>query len=214
MRPNFNLYLAFCLVAAVAVSGCVTKKHFRQTIAEQDQKIGQVQSGVEENERRIGDLKSETDQRVAQVDSKADQANQGATAAMTRAEGAEKLAKGKVLWEVTLTNDQVKFGSDTAEIPDSATVPLDQLSDQVKALDKTVYLEIEGHTDSTGSEKYNYGLGLQRAEVVREYLSNGNNHLPLHMLNVISYGESKPIADNSTRDGRAQNRRVVIKVLE
>jgi len=216
MKPySFTVMLA---LAVAATSGCVTKKHFRQTIADQDQKISQVQSGVEENERRIGDLKQGTDQEVARLEAQTGEVRQSAASAMTRAEGAEKLARGKVLWEVTLTNDQVKFASSEAKLPETAITPLDELATQVKALDKTVYLEIEGHTDGAGSEEYNYELGLRRAEAVRKYLSNGDDGagpgLPLHMMNVISYGETKAIADNSTREGRAQNRRVVIRVLE
>ena len=213
MKSYTKFHVVLILAAAVAAGGCVSRKTFRRTISEQDQKIGQVQSGLEANERRIGDVKSETDREVARLDGKADQAGQSAAAAMGRAEGAEKLAKGKVLWEVTLTNDQVKFGFDDAKLPESAIPTLDELATQVKALDKTVYLEIEGHTDATGPEGYNYKLGLQRAEAVRYYLGNGGG-LPLHMLNVISYGEEKAIADNLTREGREQNRRVVIRVLE
>ena len=83
----------------------------------------------------------------------------------------------------------------------------------MKSLDKAVYLEIEGHTDNIGSEEYNKVLGEKRAEAVREYLSQKAG-IPLHAMNIISYGEDKPVAENSTSSGRAQNRRVVIKVLE
>ena len=58
----------------------------------------------------------------------------------------------------------------------------------------------------------NYKLGLERAEAVKRYLYE-QHQVPLHKINVISYGEEKPIAPNKTKAGRAQNRRVVIKVL-
>ncbi len=74
------------------------------------------------------------------------------------------------------------------------------------------YIEIEGHTDSTGSTAMNERLGLARAENVKRYLYE-TYQIPLHKINVISYGEDKPVAPNNTREGRAQNRRVVIKVL-
>jgi len=80
-------------------------------------------------------------------------------------------------------------------------------------MDKTVYLEIEGHTDNVGSEEYNKVLGERRAEAVRVYL-NEKGGIPLHAMNVISYGEDEPVSDNGSRTGRAQNRRVVIRVLE
>ena len=77
---------------------------------------------------------------------------------------------------------------------------------------KNVYIEIEGHTDNVGSENGNFELGLMRAEAVKRYLYM-QHQVPLHKINIISYGEQKPVAPNNTRDGRAQNRRVVIRVL-
>jgi len=90
---------------------------------------------------------------------------------------------------------------------------LDQFAERVKAENKGVYIEIQGHTDNIGSEQYNLKLGYKRAEQVMRYL-NMQHGFPLHRMNVISYGEYKPIADNSTKDGRAQNRRVTLVVME
>ena len=73
-------------------------------------------------------------------------------------------------------------------------------------------IRIEGHTDATGPNAYNMQLGEKRAEQVKRYLYE-QHQVPLHKMNVISFGEEKPVSDNKTRDGRAQNRRVVIKVL-
>jgi outer membrane protein OmpA-like peptidoglycan-associated protein len=89
---------------------------------------------------------------------------------------------------------------------------LDDLAARLKADPAGNYIEIEGHTDSTGSTELNQRLGLARAENVKRYLYEAYQ-IPLHKINVISFGESKPIAPNDTKDGRAQNRRVVIKVL-
>jgi len=77
---------------------------------------------------------------------------------------------------------------------------------------KGVFIEIEGHTDNVGAVQYNQELGLERAEAVKRYLYEAHQ-VPLHKMNVISYGEEKPVAPNNTKKGRAQNRRVVIKVL-
>jgi outer membrane protein OmpA-like peptidoglycan-associated protein len=209
-----RILAAGLLVFSVAVtSGCLSKKLFRNTVQEQDEKISDLQTGVESNERRVGDLKEETRREVARLDAKAEEARRNADEALSRAENAEWLARGKVLWEVTLTNDQVKFGFDESEIPLSATGALDDVAMRVKDLGRTVYLEIEGHTDSIGTPGYNESLGLRRAEAVRRYL-NESGGIPLHLMSVISYGETKPVADNAARDGRAQNRRVVIRVLE
>lgn len=76
-----------------------------------------------------------------------------------------------------------------------------------------VWFELEGHTDATGEESYNLLLGEERAMAVRDYLAKAHG-IALSRLEVISYGEAEPVADNKTRDGRAKNRRVVIRVLE
>ena len=83
---------------------------------------------------------------------------------------------------------------------------------QLKHDPKGMYFEIEGHTDNVGDEMTNERIGMERAEAVKRYLYE-QHQIPLHKMNVISYGEDKPVAPNKTRDGRAQNRRVVIKVL-
>src|ERR687893_523198 len=77
---------------------------------------------------------------------------------------------------------------------------------------KGVFIEIEGHTDNVGASEVNERIGLERAESVKRYIYE-SHQVPLHKINVISYGEEKPVSPNKTRDGRAQNRRVVIRVL-
>ena len=83
---------------------------------------------------------------------------------------------------------------------------------KLKADPKNIFIEIEGHTDNVGSPRFNEELGQERADAVKKYLYEAHQ-VPLHKINVISYGENKPVAPNNTKDGRAQNRRVVIKVL-
>ena len=102
------------------------------------------------------------------------------------------------------------YGSGQANLNDSAREKLENLIQQFKAENKNVYIEVQGHTDNLGSEEYNNNLGLERAEGVRRYLSE--NGIPLHRIATISYGETRPIADNKTKAGRAENRRVVILV--
>src|SRR5579864_6211736 len=88
-----------------------------------------------------------------------------------------------------------------------------EVSKKLKTDNKGVYVEVQGHTDNVGSAKYNQELGESRAEAVRLYL-NEKQGLPLHRMNVISYGKTAPVADNKTRQGRAKNRRVVLVVLQ
>ncbi len=211
-------------VLALALSGttaCATKKFVRTNVGEVNDKVDTLSRSVEENqertkanEARIG----EVDQRVAQVDTKAGQAGQRADAAFsaaeavnTRAENIEKASR-RLVYEVVLSEDKGNFKFGKAVMPDEAKTELDTLVQQLKAEPKGAYIEIEGHTDSAGNPQTNYKLGLDRAENVKRYLYE-QHQVPLHRINVISYGEDKPIAPNKTRDGRAQNRRVVIKVL-
>ena len=114
---------------------------------------------------------------------------------------------------MTLSDDRVKFTFNQADLPDEARGMLDELCDKVKSYGKAVYVEIEGHTDNTGTDDYNYTLGLRRATAVRDYMHQGCS-IPLHAINTISLGEGSPVADNTTSDGRSQNRRVVVRVLE
>ena len=114
--------------------------------------------------------------------------------------------------KLTESEDRGQFKLGKAELPDDAKAAIDQMVSNLKADSKNVWVEIEGHTDATGDSKMNEALGLARAEAVKRYLYE-KHQIPLHKINVISYGEEKPVAPNNTRDGRAQNRRVVIKVL-
>jgi outer membrane protein OmpA-like peptidoglycan-associated protein len=205
--------VGIAVLGLAASPGCVTKKVFRKNVEETDTRIKGVESGVEQSERRISDLSTETDQKITSVRGTAEKAVEIGNTAMAKAEAAETLAKGKILWTTTLTDDTTKFSFDQAQLPPDATKILDDLASKVKGLDKTVYIEIEGHTDSIGSEVYNRQLGEKRADAVRNYL-NENGGIPLHAMNVISYGEDNPVGDNKSKAGRAQNRRVVIKVLE
>ena len=208
---------ALMLIAVVVSTGCVSKKMFRQNVDETSQRMDSAESGIEANERRIGDMREETDSKIAALEGRTDEAvsigrNAESKAADAQA-AAEKAALGRLLWSVTLSDDRVKFSFNQSALPDAAKADLDDLAAKIKDYGKAVYVEIEGHTDATGSEDYNYTLGLRRATAVRDYL-NQSGGIPLHAMETISLGEANPVADNSTSDGRAQNRRVVVRVLE
>jgi outer membrane protein OmpA-like peptidoglycan-associated protein len=200
------------IVLMTAAVGCVSNKKFKDHVDNSGARVNEVQSGVEANEQRIEDLRTETDGKIAAAEKKADAAMKSSQDAMKTAKAADAKANGKVLWEVTMTNEDVKFDLNEFVLTAQGKSTLDGLIGKVKGLNRAAYVEVAGHTDSTGSEKYNMGLGLKRAEMVRTYMNQQG--VPLHMMSVISFGESKPIADNSTKEGRSQNRRVVIRVLE
>jgi peptidoglycan-associated lipoprotein len=212
-------------LALGSTTACATKKFVRGQVGEVNDKVETLSKSVEENQERTraNEAKiNEVDQRAqaaAQAaDSKAqaagqraDEAKTAADAVNTRADAIERASK-RLVYEVVLSEDKGNFKFGKAMLPDEATGEIDQLVEQLKANPNGAFIEIEGHTDSSGTKEANYKLGLERAETVKRYLYE-HHQVPLHKINVISYGEDKPVAPNKTKDGRAQNRRVVIKVL-
>lgn len=148
---------------------------------------------------------------IAVVDTRVTGVEGTAKEALDRANAAHKLAEGKFLFQVVLSDDSVKFPIDRDELSPEAHARLDELVNRLKTENRNVYLEIQGHTDSTGPNGYNDQLGEARAEAVRKYLSQQG--IALNRMATISYGEEAPVAPNETREGRAQNRRVAIVVL-
>lgn len=200
MKQKFLIALAVVSLGFVA-AGCATKKHVRTEVARIDSEIATIETSVEASETRL-----------KEHDSKINQLSRESQEALNRAQSAEKLAMGKLLYQVTLTDDKVHFKFNNADLPDTGREILDNLLSQLKADNKNVYIEIQGYTDSVGTEDYNMKLGEDRADSARRYLAE--NGIPLHRINTISYGESRPIASNRTSSGRSSNRRVVIQVLE
>jgi outer membrane protein OmpA-like peptidoglycan-associated protein len=204
--------LVVVVAAGLAASGCATKKYTHDYVAGETQVINEridgVEEQVEQNQTRI----TEHDQRITEAAGQAQEASQTAQEALDRAQEAGRLAEGKLLYEVVLTDQDVRFGFDRSELSDEARAALDGFAAQLKQENKNVYIEIQGHTDAVGQEPYNEELGMARAEAVRRYLSQ-QHAIPLHRMNVISYGEASPQADNESREGRAQNRRVALVVL-
>jgi outer membrane protein OmpA-like peptidoglycan-associated protein len=116
------------------------------------------------------------------------------------------------MYETTLSS-QIAFEFEGSKLTPAAKEALDAFVSKLKADNKNVYVEIQGHTDSSGSQATNMKLGEARADAVRRYLAI-NGGIALHRMNAISYGESAPIADNKTRAGRIENRRVTLVVLQ
>jgi outer membrane protein OmpA-like peptidoglycan-associated protein len=205
------------LAAAVALllPACASKKYVDEQTAVTTDMIEGVEGAVEANQQKI----AEVERKVGDVDAKAAAAQKTGSdalakgeAAMRNAEEAKALARGKLVLEVTISDDVSAFTVNKSDLPQGATAALDDLTQKVLGMNRRVYLEIEGHTDSTGTEMWNMELGLHRADAVRRYLNERG--IPLYAMSIISYGEAKPVADNSTREGRAQNRRAVVRVLE
>jgi outer membrane protein OmpA-like peptidoglycan-associated protein len=204
-----TLSVVFLAVVALLATGCATKKYVEQETGAVHTRVDDAEAQIEANQTEI----RRTNEKVGTNERRIGEVSKTAQDALERAEAAGKLAEGKLLFETVLTDDRVRFGFDKAELSDEAQAALDEFAGQLKAeYDRNIYVEIQGHTDATGSNEYNYELGMERAEAVRMYL-NREHGIPLHRINVISYGEAEPISDNGSRDGRAQNRRVVLVVL-
>jgi len=193
-------------VVAVLLGACATNKSVEKKIADaqaqSNQKIESVASQVENLQ-----------QKQTATDVKLEQLSQSAQEALKRAQEAGVLAKGKVVFEQTFAEDRVKFKVDKADLSDEAKTALDEFGNRVKGLTDQYFVEIQGHTDDTGSEAYNEDLGQRRADSVRRYLSR-EHKLPLNRMSTISYGDTLPVESNKTKKGRAANRRVVLVVLE
>jgi outer membrane protein OmpA-like peptidoglycan-associated protein len=228
-----TLIAASLLSLAVAMTpACATKKYVRTEVGGVNSKVDtlsgtleQTQGRIQQDEARIGqvDQKAEAAGKSAEAaQSTASQAQNAATAAQQAARtvdtkvdrvNADLVAGRKLVYEVTLSEDQGNFRFGKTELPDEAKARIDQVVGQLKGeTGKDLYIEVEGHTDNVGGKELNYQLGMERAESVKKYLY-AQHQIPLHKINVISYGEEKPVAPNNTKDGRAMNRRVVIRVL-
>jgi outer membrane protein OmpA-like peptidoglycan-associated protein len=212
MKPIIPVFLA----VAVAASGCATKKYVGTEVGVVNQKVDALSGEVEKTQERV----KRNEVRIDEVNQEAQSAKAGAAEAkgsaqqaLVRATEAERAAKGKLIYTVTLSNDKVTFPVNRSKVSDDARMIVDEAIAQLKAENRGVYFEIEGHTDATGPDSYNMKLGEERAEAVRNYLHDQHG-IALNRMQVISYGETKPVEDNKNREHRAQNRRVVIKVLE
>lgn len=224
-----KLFVAIPIVAlAIGSTACASKSFVRTSVGDVNDKVDSLGRSVEEtqertrtNEGRISDV----DQKAQAAAQAADQANGAATqaasaanmagtradAATAKADAVDKASK-RLVYEVVLNDSEGNFKFGKSDLPDETKAKLDEMIQALQADPKGAYFEIEGHTDNVGPKEVNDRVGLERAEAVKKYLYE-QHQIPLFKMNVISYGEDKPIAPNKTKEGRAQNRRVVIRVL-
>jgi len=191
---RFNpILVGAAMIGAVSISGCATKGFVREQVAGVDQKVNTANGRLDQDDAHLANL---------------DQTSQEA---LSRAKAAGKLAEGKFLYSMVLSDDSVKFPVDRASLSPEAQTRLNDFVAKLKADNRNVYVEIQGHTDASGSPDFNKRLGEDRAEAVRLFMNKEG--VALNRMATISYGEEAPVAPNSTRAGRAQNRRVVVIVL-
>jgi outer membrane protein OmpA-like peptidoglycan-associated protein len=186
------------LLGGLWLGGCATQDYV-------DKKVAGVEAELNGDQSRIDGRLRDQDARMGAID-------QTSREALDRARAAGKLAEGKFVYSMVLSDDTTKFPVNGSTLSDAAVAKLADFAARLKAEDKNVYLEIQGYTDSTGTPASNLRLGADRAEAVRRVLNRQG--VALNRMATISYGQDAPTAPNTTREGRAQNRRVVIVVLQ
>jgi outer membrane protein OmpA-like peptidoglycan-associated protein len=225
---------AFMLVG----TGCATKKHVRQVVAPVEARVGSVEKKTTDQASAIGELEnnvSRVDEKVMDADKKAVAAGQAASTAQTRADAAHGRAEaafgradqvnqlaestrsrlGEVVENIDnykmVSTEAILFGLNKHNLTDEAKAQLDAAVEKIRG-SKNYVLEIQGFTDKTGSASTNLALSQRRADSVVRYLTLQHN-IPLRKISVLGIGEDDPNADNTTREGRKQARRVEIKVF-
>ena len=227
----FKKRLLALTLGGLVVAGlpaCATRGFVRTRVATVNTKVETLTQSVEETQERTRKNEgaiTDVDRKALAAQTAADQASQAATAAgsdakvagMKAGEVAVKTdaidkASKRLVYTVVLSDDEGQFKFGKSALPDEAKAKIDGIVNQLKADPKGAYLEIEGYTDSVGGKVVNERIGLERAENVKRYLFE-QHQISLHKMNVISYGAANPVASNKTSEGRAQNRRIVIRVL-
>jgi peptidoglycan-associated lipoprotein len=182
------------LLGALWLGGCATQDYVDKHMATVQGQVDTVRGHSQDQDERIG------------------AADKTAHEAVQRAIDAGKLAQGKFLYSMVLTDDATKFPVGGSTLSDEAKSRLTEFANKLKSDNRPVYLEIQGYTDATGAPATNLALGQARADAVRLFLNEQG--VALNRMATISYGQDNPVAPNNTKDGRAQNRRVVMVVLD
>jgi outer membrane protein OmpA-like peptidoglycan-associated protein len=190
--------MAAVAAGALALGGCASEKYVNTHVAVVDSKAQATQDQVTAQQQAL----QAQDTHLGQLD-------QSTRDALERANAAGKLAEGKFTYTQVLSDDSVKFPLHSAKLSAEDQTRLMDLAQKLKADNKNVYLEIQGHTDKTEAARSR--LGQERAEAVRQFMYQQG--VPLNRMATISYGPDAPVAPNTTREGRAQNRRVVLIVM-
>jgi outer membrane protein OmpA-like peptidoglycan-associated protein len=176
------------------------------------------------NSRDIRDVDTRAQQGIQRVQTQANAADQKALAAGQAATQAQSMADQAHQSAVSLTNTvanldnyrpvvetTVHFGFDKFNLTKKAKGALDQLGSEL-ATARHYIVVIDGNTDSVGPADYNYVLSKRRADSVIQYLVTKYN-VPAHKIYLIGLGEDKPVAPNKTATGRAENRRVDVRLM-
>jgi len=225
---RFSILGVLILVGGVTLSGCATKNFVLEEIAPIEARVAELESTTEEHaeridavDRRAQDGISTANSAAAAADSKADDASEEAATADRKAESAQQSAEQAMSRIGTVENRfgtiydysvaetvSVSFDLNSSSLSDGANSTLDGIAGQIRDGD---FLEVQGFTDASGEDSYNISLSERRADAVKRYLVTKN--VPLFRITVVGFGEANPTADNDSREGREQNRRVEIRLM-
>jgi len=239
---GFSVLCVALLAGIFVLSGCATKKYVREQVQTVQPAIQEAQNATKENAERIDAVDKRAQQGISAAqsaaqtaDQKAVQAGQSAQTAQGAAQTADRKAEtanegvqqanNRISTLDTKVNSinfndnyaqsemqTLVFALNSAALSEQAKGALDQIAGVVGGQQFGYMIEVQGYTDNTGDEQYNIGLSQRRAEAVERYLVSKN--IPLFRVSIVGLGKDKPVADNKTRDGRAQNRRVEVRVLK
>lgn len=221
MKTKLTVVFVLSIFVVLSSTACATKKYARTKVNERveplEQRTGELEETSRRNSQDIGALNSN----VKDVRGRADRAQAQADTALARANEVNTRADGieqnvgdlrENLDKYTLQNRAtVHFEVNSAELSAEAQLALDQIAGQIKDRNNFI-LEIQGFADAKGSDAYNHQLTEKRAEIVRRYLADKHS-ISLYRMHVLGFGKVRPVADNQTKEGRAQNRRVEIHLL-
>jgi len=225
MMQRMNVLNVSVLAAAlIGVSGCATKNYVRTQTAPIIDQTNELNDKTAENNRNIKATDERAQAGIAKAQGSADSATQNAQTAQKAAGDATTAANDAVHRADSLAsvvsgldnyqpigNASVTFGFDKSTLTADDKAQLDTFAASLTNA-KSYILEVTGGTDSTGDANYNYALSQRRADAVVQYLAS-KYQIPAHRFYLIGIGEDKSVADNKTREGRAKNRRVDIRLL-
>lgn len=221
---RFPVVAVLILGSMAITTGCATKNHVAKETQPMINKVNELDDLTAKTTRDIRDTDQRAQQGIQGVQAKAAEADKKAGAAGQQADEAQQLAAKATTGVDALTNQvanldsyhpvaetAVHFGFDKADLTKKAKEALDQLASEVPNT-KGYLVQVEGSTDSVGDKDYNYQLSERRASAVIQYLAEKHN-IPAHKIYVIGLGKDKPAAENKTAKGRAENRRVDVRLM-
>ena len=217
--------LPVLIVGAMALTvGCTTKKEVSREVTPVMNKVDELDDRTSQTTRGIRDTDQRAQQGIAGVEAHATTADQKAAAAGQQADQAQQLATtaNSGVNELTnrvvnfdnyhpVTEAAVHFGFDKAELTKKDREELDAIGTQLPSV-KGYIVQIEGRTDSVGNANYNYQLSQRRAAAVTQYLASQYG-VPAHKIFIIGLGKDAPVENNTTASGRAENRRVDVRLM-